>query len=168
MLDILLKEENWFLAALVLGLVGAMALVTAERRRQITSWTLATSACNLFFGVFIGIAGLGHLFAVTTKIALGTLPPDIRLWFAIPFGFALAGPAWWLASETRGLVRGNMTSARTATWLNVWLALVLASQGPAVVLAAPAGLDLLLLHRSARAKRATAGGADERHTINLH
>ena len=100
----------------------------------------------------IGILGIGHLFAVTTKTLLGILPPHIHLWFAIPFGFALTVPAWWLTMEVRGLVRENSVSVKRAKWLNGWLALVLASQGVAVVLAVPAGVDLLLLFLWTRAR----------------
>lgn len=150
MIDILLKEGTWFLLALVLSLFAAAVLIALEHPRQAPRRTVATGACNLFFGVLIGIAGIGHLFGVTTKAVLGILPPNISLWFAIPFGFALAGPAWWLTFQTRGLVREDSHSAKTATWLNVWLLLVLASQGPAIVLGTPAGLNLLLLYLSAR------------------
>ncbi len=153
MIDILLKEETWLLFALGVSLFAAVVLIAVELRRQVARRTVATGACNLFFGVLIGIAGIGHLFGVTTKAVLGILPPNISLWFAIPFGFALAGPAWWLTFQTRGLVREHSISAKTATWLNVWLALVLASQGPAIALAAPAGLNLLLLYLSARRRR---------------
>ena len=154
MMDILLKEGTWFLVALLASLFSALVLIALERRRQVAKTPLAIGACNLFFGVLIGIAGIGHLFGVTTKAALGILPPNISLWFAIPFGFALAGPAWWLTFQTRGLVKEQSVSAKKATWLNVWLALVLASQGPAIVLAAPAGLNLLLLYLGARRRRA--------------
>lgn len=145
MLEILLKDDNWFLPTAGVSLVAAVVLVIVARRRHIAGRIAATGACNLFFGLMIGILGIGHLFAVTTKTLLGILPPHIHLWFAIPFGLTLAGPAWWLTMEVRGLVKENSVSVKRAKWLNGWLALVLASQGIAVVLAVPAGVDLLLL-----------------------
>lgn len=144
MLDVLLKDDNWFLPAAAISLIAAIVLIMKVRRRQVAGRTAATGACNLFFGLLIGILGSGHLFAVTTKALLGILPAHIHIWFAILFGFALAGPGWWLAFEV-GVVREDFISARRAIWLNAWLALVLASAGPAVVLASFAGVDLSLL-----------------------
>lgn len=145
MLDVLLKDDNWFLPAAGVSLIATLILIVRARRRHISRGITATGACNLFFGLLIGILGSGHLFGVTTKAILGILPPGIHLWFAIPFGLALAGPAWWLALEVRGLLNDDVASAKKAVWLNVCLALVLASAGPAVVLATPAGVDLVLL-----------------------
>lgn len=156
MLDIVLKDDNWFLPAVVISLIAALVLIVGARRRQVPGRPTATGACNLFFAALIGILGVGHLFAVTTKTALGILPPQIHLWFAIPFGLALAGPAWWLALEVRGLVSEESASRRRSIWLNAWLALVLASAGPAVVLASFAGVDLLLLLLTRKRPVATA------------
>lgn len=149
-MDILLKDDNWFLPAALISLIAAIVLIIRVRRRQVAGRPTVTGACNLFFAMLIGILGSGHLFAVTTKAVLGTLPPEIHLWFAIPFGFALAGPAWWLAFEVRGLVKEDSASTKKSMWLNAWLALVLASAGPAVVLASLAGVDLLLLFLTRR------------------
>jgi hypothetical protein len=145
MLNILLKDDNWFLPAALISLTAAVVLIIGARRRHVAGRATAAGASNLFFGVLIGILGSGHLFAVTTKSLLGILPRDIHLWLAIPFGMALAGPAWWLTLEVRGLVKADSVSRKRAIWLNAWLALVLASAGPAVVLASLACVDFLLL-----------------------
>lgn len=153
MLEVLLKDDNWFLPAAGLSLTAAFALIVVARRRRISGWIAATGACNLFFGLLVGILGTGRLFGVTTKAVLGILPPVIHLWFAIPFGFALAVPASWLALQVGGLVKQDVVSTKRAIWLNVWLALVLASAGPAVVLAGLAGIDIVFLMLELRARR---------------
>lgn len=150
MLNILLNEDIWFPAAALIGLVATAVLIIQSRRRQVAGRAIAAAACSLFFGVLIGVLGIGHLFAVTTKASLGVLPAGINLWFAIPFGVALAGPAWWLTLQVRGLLRVDRVARKKALWLNAWLALVLASQGPAVVLAAPACAGIILLLFSPR------------------
>lgn len=155
MLDVLLKDDNWFLPAAGVSLLAAVVLAIGARRRRVAGRIAATGACNLFFGLMLGILGTGHLFGVTTKVLLGILPPGIHLWFAIPFGFALAVPAWWLALEVRGLVRDDAVSTKRAIWLNAWLALVLASAGPAAVLASLAGVDAIFLTVGYRARRHT-------------
>ncbi len=37
----------------------------------------------------------------------------IHLWFAIPFGLALAGPAWWLTIEVRGFGQRELRFGQT-------------------------------------------------------
>ena len=152
MLEILLKDDNWFPAAAVISLIASAVVIIRARRRRAAAWTTATAACNLFFGLMIGILGIGHLFAVTTKTLLGILPPHIHLWFAIPFGFALTVPAWWLTIEAGHLLTRKASAIRNAMWLNASLAIVLASAGPSVALAVLAGVNMLLLLLSRRSK----------------
>lgn len=153
MLEIVLNEDIWFPAAAVIALTAVVVLITRGRQRRVAARTIAIAACNLFFGFSIGILGIGHLVAVTAKAVLGILPEGIRLWFAIPFGVALAGPAWWLTLQVGRLLTDEHVARKRALWLNAWLILVLASQGPAIVLAAPAvaGIILLLSTRAGRA-----------------
>lgn len=150
MLNILLNEDLWFPAAALIGLVATAVLIVKGWRRHVQGRVIAAAACSLFFGLLIGVLGIDHLFAVTTKALLGILPPGINLWFAIPFGVALAGPAWWLTLQVRSLLRADHVARKRALWLNAWLALVLASQGPAVVLAAPACAGIIHLLFSPR------------------
>ena len=93
MLNLLLKEESWLLVATTSAVLAVVALVIQTRRRHAPPMIIIASALSLFWGLWIAIMGTGHLFAVTTKTTLGTLPPNIHLWFAIPFGFAMAIPA---------------------------------------------------------------------------
>ncbi len=142
-MDILLDEDAWVLVATVTGLFAAIVLVVKLRRRQVSTRTKVTSTLNLFLALWIGIMGTGPLFAVTAKSILGTLPPNIHLWIAIPFGFAIAIPGWWLFGTGAALTRGERAAITTAILLNGWLALVLVI--PATPVAGFAVLNLVLL-----------------------
>ena len=135
MLEVLLKDENWFpVVTTVTAFVVITFLVIARRRRVPARWIIV-GALNLFFGLWIGIMGTGHLFAVTTKMILGILPPNIHPWVALPFGFAIVVPGWWLTARIQRLVRGDTRTRKEAMWLNAWLAAVLVvPAGPLVVL----------------------------------
>lgn len=145
----LLRESLWFFSATEVSVLSAIGVVVIGRRQHAPTGVTITAALNLFFGVWIGIMGTGHLFAVTTKALLGVLRPDINLWFAIPFGLAMAVPGWWLVGQARALLRRNERSENQAMWLNAWLALVLIiPAGPPAAL--PAVNVILLLARRRR------------------
>ena len=137
MLDLILKEDVWFAFATSVGLVAILALIAHQRQQQRSKWTIAAAALNLFFGLWIGIMGIGHLVAVTIKAVLGTLPANVHLWIAIPLGFALAVPGWWLTALVRGLLAGDQGCRHQAMWLNAWLAVVTAAAGAGPVSVVP-------------------------------
>ncbi len=143
MLDLLLSDDAWALFAGISGLVAVGCLVAMTRARPIPVGRLIASSLNLFYGVAIGILGTGHLVAVGTKTLLGTLPPNIRLWFALPFGFAVAVPVWCLVASVARLTEAAPTARRRAMGFNAWLAVVLAV--PARPLAVFAAVNLILL-----------------------
>ena len=71
---------------------------------------------NWFPVVLPVILATGHVFAITTKMMLGTLPHRIDPWFALPFGLAMAIPGYglaWLAS--RSLWCGAMGASTTTS-----------------------------------------------------
>ena len=142
MLNLLLKEESWLLVATTSAVLAVVALVIQTRRRHAPPMIIVASALSLFWGLWIGIMGTGHVFAVTTKSILGTLPPGIHLWFAIPFGFAMAIPGWWLVANTRGLTREEQSAWKRAILLNGWLTLVVIAHLPLPLVA---GLNVILL-----------------------
>ena len=133
MIDVLLNPSVWF----PLAIAVATASVAASRR-----WLDAAAAMNRFYGCVVGVMALGHLLAITLKFVLGTLSPTTS-GFAIPLGFVLGVPAWWLA------VRPG--DDRVALALNGWLAGALVALGTSAPLAAPAALNLGYGFRRARA-----------------
>lgn len=145
-LQALLADDNWFPVVTPICLLAVAVFVVLARRRRVPGRLIAVSALNLFFGLWIGIMGAGHLFGVTTKAALGVLPPNIRLWIAIPFGFAIAVPGWWLVLRVNSLLRSDRRAHREATWLNAWLAAALVV--PAWPLVVPPLINLVALART--------------------
>ena len=143
MLDVFLDEVLWFPMAIAAALIAVIALITKQWNLKIPKRTKVACSLNLFYGVAIGIMGIGHLLAVTSKSILGTLLPNTNLWFVIPLGFALVIPAWWLVATVGGLTRDEKSARHKAIGLNAWLGLVLlVLAGP---LAAPAAVNVLLL-----------------------
>lgn len=95
------------------------------------------AALTLSFAVMIGVMAFGHLAAVTTKLALGTLDGSLLVFYGI--GAALAAPSWWLTlHEARGTQPPTAAHVATAVRLTIWLAVTLVVLGPQnLPLAAP-------------------------------
>ena len=148
MLQLLLNDENWFPVVTPVAALVVLGFVVVARRRQIPTRAIITSGLNLFFGLWIAIMGTGHLFAVTTKIVLGILRPDIRPWVAISFGFAIAVAGWWLTVRIGRLTREDPRARKEAMWLNAWLILFLVI--PAWPLVIPPLLNLVMLARQSK------------------
>jgi hypothetical protein len=103
MLEKLLDGNNWFPVVTPLTALVALAFVAIAYRRRVRAVLIVGGAFGVFVGLFIGILATGHVFAITTKMMLGILPPRIDPWFALPFGFAMAIPGYglaWLASRS--------------------------------------------------------------------
>jgi hypothetical protein len=103
MLEKLLDGKNWFPVVTPLTVVVALTFVAIACRRRVRATMIVGGALGVFVGLFVGVLATGHVFAITTKMMLGILPPRIDPWFALPFGFALAIPGWslaWLASRS--------------------------------------------------------------------
>ena len=147
-LQLLLNDENWFPVVTLLAALVVLGFVMVARRRQVPTRAIITSGLNLFFGLWIGIMSTGHLFAVTTKTVLGILRSDIRPWVAIPFGFAIAVPGWWLTARIGRMMREDPRARKEAMWLNAWLILFLAI--PAWPLVIPPLLNLVMLARQSK------------------
>jgi hypothetical protein len=102
MLAKLLDGNNWFPVVTPLTAFIALAFVAIACRRRVRATLIVGGAFGVFVGLFVGILATGHVFAITTKMMLGILPPRIDPWLALPFGFAMAIPGYglaWLASR---------------------------------------------------------------------
>ena len=137
---LIVDESKW----LTVSMGTAMLAVTITLRRRchtdIPAQRRVLAAMVLFFGATIGTMAFGHLLAVTTKLALGTLEGSIPLLYLI--GAALAVPSWWLIHHTR-VVLASDDHGRATLALNAWLAITLAALGPHnLPLAAPGLLNI--------------------------
>ncbi|HEU4748598.1 MAG TPA: hypothetical protein VFS56_08870 [Gemmatimonadaceae bacterium] len=142
-MDLLLSEELWFPTAAAIALIAVAGLILRYRAKGIGKATTLVCGLNLFYGIVIGILGIGHLLAISIKMAVGTLPASTSRWFIFPLGFALAVPAWWLVASVKGLCNRKRPAWYRAIALNTWLgALLLPLAGP---LAVPAAVNAILL-----------------------
>jgi hypothetical protein len=124
----IVDESKWLTASMTLALAATTMLVVRERRRGAASHRLVLAAMTLFFGVTIGTMALGHLLAVSVKLAMGTLVGSAVAFFAI--GVALALPSWLLVRHAHRLSRTDERYRSATIALHVWLVLTLLALGP--------------------------------------
>lgn len=155
-LALIVDEGKWLTASMTLALltVGVLAV-----RRSFRAWPLRRRvgiAMNLFFAVTIGTMAFGHLVAVTTKFASGTLKGSPALLYAI--GIVLAVPSWSLIAHTRRMLRED--AHRRTLVLNGLVAASLIVLGlPNLALALPAFLNMAYLASSRRSVAWAVAGA---------
>jgi len=89
----------------------------------------------------MGTMAFGHLLAVTTKLAQGTLEGIIPWLYLI--GVALAVPSWWLVHHAQRALASDEDHGRLTLTLNAWLGITLVALGVHnLPLAAPALLNI--------------------------
>ncbi len=125
----IVDESRWMPVSLGAALVAAALSLWYRQRSGVPLRQRLLAAMNLFYGVTIGTMAFGHLLAVTTKLALGTLR-DGSLLALYGIGIALAAPSWWLVSHTLRASSCSPQSRRTAAALNGWTVLTVLALGP--------------------------------------
>jgi hypothetical protein len=136
----IVDESKWLTASMALALLP-VAILLYRRRAIFPTRLRITTAMNLFFGVMVGTMAFGHLLAVTTKLAMGTLEGSL-LFFSM-IGIVLAVPSWLLIHHACRLLTPHDTLGRRTLVLNVWLALTLLALGVHnLPLAAPAVFNI--------------------------
>ena len=124
--SLIVDEGKWLPASMSLALVIVTMLLYCHANLPPRRRVMA--AMNLFFGLTIGMMACGHLLAVTTKLALGTLQGSLSILYAI--GALLLVPAWRLIRHARRSLASADGGSRTTVVLNAWLALTLVALGP--------------------------------------
>ena len=138
---LIVDESKWLTASMGLALLAVTILFYRYRHSDLPARRRVLAAMNLFFGVTIGTMALGHLLAVTTKLALGTLVGSILVFYVI--GTVLAVPSWWLIHHTRRVLGSEDDHGRTTLVLNAWMAITLLALGiHNLPLAAPAFFNI--------------------------
>lgn len=122
---LIVNESKWLTASMSLAMLAVVILFHRTSSLPIRRRVLA--AMNLFFGVMIGTMAFGHLLAVTTKLAPGTLRGSLLVFYAI--GITLAVPSWWLIYHTRVLFASDGQHAKKTLILNAWLVVTLLALG---------------------------------------
>lgn len=138
---LIVNESKWLTASMGFALLAVAILLYRRRHSDIPTRCRVLAAMNLFFGVTIGTMAFGHLLAVTTKLALGTLKGSTLMFYVI--GVALAIPSWGLIHRTREALASDNEGGRAMLVLNTWLAITLLALGiHNLPLAAPAFFNI--------------------------
>ena len=138
---IIVDEGKWLTISMSVAFLALMLLFHRHRHADLPARGRIMAGMNLFFGVTIGTMAFGHLLAVTTKHAMGTLQGSPPFLYAI--GIALAVPGWWLSHHARRMLVARGEHGRATVVLNTWLAITLAGLGFAnLPLVAPALLNV--------------------------
>jgi len=134
---LILQQSVWLPVSMVLSACIVILARLRVSRLNATRSELARML-NLFYGSLIGIMAIGHLSAVSIKLANGTLRGSVPVLYAI--GLALLIPAWWLVfTSLHDLDRYH----RRTIGLNIALGVVLSGIGLAnIPLAIPAVLNV--------------------------
>jgi hypothetical protein len=126
---LIVAEEKWLTLSMSLAGVAVAGLLLRQRRTAVPARQRITAAMNLSAGVIIGTMAFGHLLAVTTKLALGTLrEASLPILFGI--GISLLIPALMVTRHTRTLLAGTVEGGSTTVLLQAWLATTLLVLGP--------------------------------------
>ncbi len=125
---LIVDEGKWLTASMSLAGVGVALLSFSHRRSTLPVRHRIIAAMNLSAGVTIGTMACGHLLAVATKLALGTLREgSLLVFWAI--GISLLIPSWMVTSHTQALLAGDGAARPTTVLLNTWLAITLLALG---------------------------------------
>jgi len=147
---LIVDESKWLTASMGVALLAATALLIRQRGSALAARRLVLAALNLFFGTMIGVMAFGHLLAVTTKLATGTLVGPVLVFYLI--GVVLAVPSWWLIVHTRKLLAPNERPGPKTLALNGAVAVTLLGLGVQnLPLAAPAFFNIAYQLHSRRA-----------------
>jgi hypothetical protein len=137
---LIVDESKWLTASMGFALLAVTIMLYWHRHSGLPARRRVLAAMNLFFAVTIGTMAFGHLLAVTTKLAMGTLEGSFAVFYLI--GIALAVPSWWLINHTRALLASGDHGLAMMV-LTVWLAITLLALGVHnLPLAAPAFLNI--------------------------
>lgn len=140
LIALIVDESKWLPVAMALALLVVSILIYRYRHSDLPARRLVLAMMSLFLGVTIGTMALGHLLAVTVRLAVGTLPGSALFFYVI--GIAFAVPSWWLIYHTRRILSSE-DHGRATLALNVWLAITLLVLGiHNLPLAAPAFLNI--------------------------
>ena len=137
---LIVDESKWLTVSMGAAILAVTILLGRRRHSGIPAQRRVLAAMVLFFGATIGTMAFGHLLAVSTKLALGTLEGSIPRLYLI--GVALAVPSWWLIHHAR-VVLASDDHGRATLALNAWLAITLVALGlPNLPLAVPGFLNI--------------------------
>ena len=162
LIKLMIDESKWLPAAMGIAFLAVVVLVWRQRKAEISGRRRVLAVMNLFLAVTLLTMAFGHVLAVTTKLALGTLNGSIPVLYGI--GAALGIPSWFVIRHSRQVLVSD-DYGRATVAVNAWLATTLLALGlHNAPLAAPALLNVGYHLHSHRMVGWTIVGA----TVALH
>lgn len=123
LIKLIVDESKWLPLAMALAFVSALVLLVRKRQTAISTRRLVLAVMNLFLAVTLLTMAFGHLLAVTTKLAVGSLKGSPAVLYLI--GVALVVPTVLLVTHTRQILSADVEHGRRTLLLNGWLVLTL-------------------------------------------
>jgi hypothetical protein len=120
---LVVDESKWLTVSMSLAMLVSSLLLYRHRESVFPTRRRILVAMNLFFAITIGVMAFGHLSAVSTKLALGTLKGSVPLLYVI--GIALAVPSWLFIYHMARFMGSNIDFGRKTLIFNGWLAITL-------------------------------------------
>jgi hypothetical protein len=138
---LIIDESKWLPASMALAFIAIVILIYRKRNSHLPVRLRMLSVMNLFFGVTILTMAFGHLLAVTSKLAIGSLQGSPLKLYAI--GVALIVPSFLLVAHTRQILLPHKDQGGRTILFNGWLAATLLVLGiHNLPLAAPAFINI--------------------------
>jgi len=150
LLALIVDEGKWLTLSMSVAAIGVASLLYRYRHSDVAIRCRTMAAMNLAAGITIGSMAFGHLLAVATKLALGTLRDGSLLVF-LAIGIGLFVPALMVTRHTRHLLVAGNQGRNTTVALNAWLAVTLLALGlHNLPLAAPSLINIVYRVHSGR------------------
>jgi hypothetical protein len=135
---LVVDESKWLTLSMSAAAIGVLWLLIAHRDSPLPLRRRMLACLNLSAGIIVGSMAAGHLLAVATKLAFGTLREGSLAIF-VAIGVVLLVPAWLVTRHTAVVLRDHEPSQASTLGLNAWLAVTLLAFGlHNLPLAAPA------------------------------
>jgi hypothetical protein len=125
---LIVDEGKWLTLSLAVAVTAAAVLLVQRRGSATPVHRRITAVLNLVAGVTIACMAFGHLLAVATKLAMGTLRAGSLVAF-LAIGLVLLVPSMLVAWHTRSVLSGPDQPRAATVWLNTWLVATLLALG---------------------------------------
>ena len=120
---LIVDESKWLTASMSLAVLVTSMLLYRHRDSVFPARSRILVAMNLFYAITIGAMAFGHLSAVSTKLAQGTLKGSVPLLYLI--GIALAVPSWMFLYHMAKFKGSSIDFGKKTLIFNGWLAITL-------------------------------------------
>lgn len=121
LLALIVDEGKWLTFSMTVALVAAGALCYRSDAESMPITVRILAAMNLMGGLIVGTMALGHLLAVSVKLAQGTLRDGSLLVF-VAIGTSLLMPSVLVVRHTTEILASERGRPRRTVALNGWLA----------------------------------------------